>query len=48
MAQYSRNTKGFENARDVKEMRRVYPDVPNAQLQKLLNLKKVKYPELNK
>ena len=45
----SRSTKGINNARDlmardVKELRRVYGDVPNSQLQQLINLNKEMYP----
>jgi RHS repeat-associated protein len=47
----SRNTAGFKNARDliardVKELRRVYPDVPNEALQKLIDINKSMYPEV--
>jgi hypothetical protein len=31
-------------ARDIRELRRVYPDVPNAKLQELLSLNKLMYP----
>jgi hypothetical protein len=31
-------------ARDVRELRRVYPDVPNASLQKLIEMNKNAYP----
>ena len=45
----SRGTKGFNNARqvvarDIRELRRVYPDVPNSQLRQLINLNKQMYP----
>ncbi|MFP1830935.1 RHS repeat-associated core domain-containing protein, partial [Lonsdalea quercina] len=33
-------------ARDVRELRRVYSDVPNSKLQELIQLNKDKYPEL--
>lgn len=33
-------------ARDIKELRRVYPDVPNAKLQELIDLNKSMYPEI--
>jgi RHS repeat-associated protein len=33
-------------ARDIKELRRVYPDVPNAKLQELIDLNKSMYPEV--
>ena len=41
----SRSTKGISNprqllARDITELRRVYPDIPNSQLQSLINLNK--------
>jgi hypothetical protein len=44
----SRSTKGFINARqviarDIMELRRVYPDIPNSALQKLINLNKIMY-----
>jgi hypothetical protein len=47
----SRNTTGFENARqvvarDIKELRRVYPDIPNSQLIKLIELNKKTYKEV--
>jgi len=35
-------------ARDVKEMRRVYPEVSNKQLQTMIKMNKQKYPELRK
>ncbi|WP_241280102.1 DUF6443 domain-containing protein [Chryseobacterium cucumeris] len=48
----SRNTKGFENARqvvarDIFELRRVYGDqgIPNSALQDLIRLNKTKFPE---
>ncbi len=49
----SRSTKGLKNARDVvardvRELRRVYPDVPNAQLQELIQMNKDMYPQLQK
>jgi len=45
----SRSTKGINSARDllardIKELRRVYPDALNSQLQKLINLNKEMYP----
>ena len=48
----SRSTKGFTNprdvvARDIKELRRVYPDVPNSKLQELIQSNKDMYPILN-
>lgn len=44
----SRSTEGVSSARDllardIRELRRVYPDLPNSQLQKLLELNKQKY-----
>jgi RHS repeat-associated protein len=47
----STKTTGFENvrqvvARDIKELRRVYPDVPNSQLQKLIRMNKEMYPQM--
>jgi RHS repeat-associated protein len=44
----SRKTTGFSSARDVvardvREMRRVYPDAPNSQICKLINMNKMKY-----
>ncbi|MEI7257029.1 RHS family protein, partial [Dickeya dadantii] len=33
-------------ARDIKELRRVYPDVPNAKLRELIDLNKSMYPEV--
>jgi len=35
-------------ARDIKELRRVYPDIPNNQLQALIDLNKKTYLQLNK
>ncbi len=45
----SRSAKGINSARDlvardIKELRRVYPGAPNSQLQKLINLNKEMYP----
>ena len=45
----SRKTEGITNvrqliARDIKELRRVYPDIPNSQLQKLIQMNKEMYP----
>lgn len=45
----TREPKGFENtrdllARDIKELRRVYDDVPNNALNKLIDLNKTMYP----
>lgn len=33
-------------ARDIKELRRVYPEVPNSKLQELIDLNKQMYPEI--
>ena len=49
----SRSMSGFNSARDViardiKELRRVYPDVPNSQLQRLIEMNKQMYPEVRK
>ncbi|CNF29163.1 YD repeat-containing protein [Yersinia nurmii] len=33
-------------ARDIRELRRVYPDVPNSKLQELINMNKSMYPEV--
>ena len=49
----SRSTKGFKSARDViargiRELRRVYPDVPNSQLQELIQMNKNLYPGVNR
>ncbi len=46
----SRGTSGFTNARqvlarDILELRRVYPDVPNSSLQQLIQMNKTMYPE---
>lgn len=49
----SRSTKGFENARqvlsrDIMELRRVYPDIPNEKLRELIDLNKKLYPQLRR
>ncbi|BCC05814.1 MULTISPECIES: WXG100 family type VII secretion target [Bacillus cereus group] len=49
----SRSSKGIENgrqllARDIMELRRVYPDIPNSQIKKLIELNKKLYPELRR
>ena len=49
----SRNMSGFNGARDViardiLELRRVYPDIPNTQLQRLIELNKQMYPEVRR
>ncbi|MCZ6382191.1 hypothetical protein O4N82_23730 [Vibrio parahaemolyticus] len=46
----SRKTSGIDSARgliarDIKELRRVYPDIPNGQLKKLIDMNKELYPE---
>ncbi len=46
----SRNTNGQITprgvvARDIAELRRVYPDVPNSQLQELIRANKASYPD---
>ena len=46
----SRSTAGLETpravvARDIMELRRVYPDIPNAQLQQLIRSNKTAYPQ---
>ncbi|MGS2765242.1 hypothetical protein [Sinomicrobium sp. M5D2P9] len=45
----SRGTSGFSNARqvlarDIFELRRVYPNVPNSSLQQLIQMNKTMYP----
>jgi len=49
----SRSTKGLDNARDIlardlRELRRVYPDVPNSKLRELIEMNKKMFPEMNK
>lgn len=49
----SRSMNGFNSprdviARDIRELRRVYPDVPNSQLQRLIEMNKEMYPEVRK
>jgi len=49
----SRSTKGITSARqllarDIKELRRVYPDIPNSKLQELIEMNKKLYPEMRK
>jgi len=49
----SRNTTGIANlrdliARDIREMRRVYPNVPNEPLQKIIQMNKEMYPSFFK
>jgi len=48
-----RSSKGIESvrqllARDIMELRRVYPDIPNSQLRKLIKLNKQLYPEMRR
>jgi Pre-toxin TG len=48
-----RSSKGIESARrllarDIMELRRVYPDIPNSQLRKLIELNKQLYPEMRR
>jgi hypothetical protein len=49
----SRSTAGLDNARDIvardiNELRRVYPDVPIAKLQELIEMNKRLYPQMAK
>ena len=49
----SRSTNGTTNARqllarDLFELKRVYPDIPNSQLKKLIDLNMELYPEMRK
>ena len=49
----SRNTKGITNARqllarDLFELKRVYPDIPNSALKELIDMNKKMYPEMRK
>jgi hypothetical protein len=49
----SRRTSGLKNARDVvardvRELRRVYPDIPNDKLRELINMNRDLYPEMMK
>ena len=49
----SRSTKEITNARqllarDIMELRRVYPDIPNSKLQELIEMNKKLYPEMRK
>ena len=49
----SRSTKGITNtrqllARDIMELRRVYPDIPNSKLQELIEMNKKLYKEMRK
>ena len=49
----STSTEGFTSARDViardiRELRRVYPDIPNSQLQELIQMNKNLYPSVNR
>jgi len=50
MPTISRNTSEITNARqlvarDILELRRVYPDVPNSALKELIQMNKLLYPE---
>jgi len=45
----SRSTKGLDTprqvlARDIKELRRVYPEIPNSKLRELIDMNKALYP----
>ena len=47
----ARKSKGFMNprqliARDIRELRRVYPDIPNSALRELITLNKKMYEEM--
>ncbi len=49
----SRSTSGITNARDliardIMELKRVYPDIPNTQLQKVIDMNKELYPAIKK
>ncbi|MCR6108678.1 hypothetical protein HXA34_20495 [Salipaludibacillus agaradhaerens] len=49
----SRSTKGIDNprqllARDARELRRVYDDIPNSSLKELIELNKKMYPEMRR
>ncbi|MFB1052310.1 hypothetical protein, partial [Paraliobacillus sp. JSM ZJ581] len=49
----SRSNKGITNARqllarDIMELRRVYPDIPNSKLQELIEMNKKLYKEMRK
>ena len=49
----SRSTQGIDSARqllarDISELRRIYPDIPNSTLQQLIDLNKAMYPEMIK
>ena len=35
-------------ARDIRELRRVYPEIPNSKLRELIDLNKAMYPEMKK
>jgi len=46
----SRSTKGITSARqllarDIRELKRVYPDIPRSQLEKLIEMNKKMYPQ---
>ena len=47
------STKGITNARqllarDLFELKRVYPDIPNSALKELIDMNKKMYPEMRK
>ena len=47
----SRSTKGLNNARDIlardiRELRRVYSDIPNTKLKELIEMNKKMFPEM--
>ena len=49
----SRSSKGIKNARqllarDISELKRVYPDVPKSAIKKLIDMNKKMYPEMRK
>lgn len=49
----SRNTKGITSARqllarDLFELKRVYPDIPNSALRELIEMNKKMYPKMRK
>lgn len=49
----SRKTNGITSsrqllARDIKELRRVYPDITNSKLRELISMNKKLYPEMRK
>ena len=49
----SRSMRGFDSvrqviARDIRELRRVYPDIPNSRLEALIRMNKEMYPQVRK